>query len=62
METVIGFDFGVDWFKVSIVKKGIPLETVLNVESKRKTASAITMHKGERIFGEPVKRPTQVSR
>ena len=58
---VIGLDFGVDWFKVSIVKKGIPLDIVLNAESKRKTSSAIAIVKGERIYGGSPKRPSQVA-
>lgn len=59
--SVIGIDFGVDWFKVSIVKPGIPLDIVLNAESKRKTSSAIAIHRGERIYGGSARWPSKVS-
>lgn len=39
---VMGIDYGTDWLKISVVKNGIPLEVVLNKESKRKTDSVIT--------------------
>ena len=42
---------GADWFKASIVKPGVPLDMVLNRESKRKTSSMITMRDGVRNFG-----------
>ncbi|KAI8848980.1 Hsp70 protein-domain-containing protein, partial [Chytridium lagenaria] len=48
---VIGIDFGSEWFKVSIVKPGVPLDIVLNRESKRKTSSLITIRDGIRYFG-----------
>jgi hypoxia up-regulated 1 len=49
--TVIGIDFGTHWFKVSIIKPGGSVETVLNRESKRKTSNIITLNKGVRNFG-----------
>nr|CAG8458621.1 14126_t:CDS:10 [Entrophospora candida] len=49
--TVIGIDYGTDWFKVSIVKPGIPLNIVLNRDSKRKTQSVITIRDNERLYG-----------
>ncbi|CAH1758585.1 13473_t:CDS:10 [Entrophospora sp. SA101] len=49
--TVIGIDYGTDWFKVSIVKPGIPLNIVLNRDSKRKTQSVITIRDDERLYG-----------
>jgi molecular chaperone DnaK (HSP70) len=49
--SVIGIDYGTDWFKVSIVKPGVPLEVVLNQESKRKTSSIVTIRNGIRYFG-----------
>ncbi|KAF9286428.1 hypothetical protein BGZ68_002900 [Mortierella alpina] len=48
---VIAIDYGTDWFKVALVKPGIPLDIVLNTESKRKTPSAITVRGDERAFG-----------
>ncbi|KAJ3414859.1 Hypoxia up-regulated protein 1 [Chytridiales sp. JEL 0842] len=48
---VIGVDFGTDWFKVALVKPGVPIDIVLNRESKRKTASTVTIRDGIRYFG-----------
>ncbi|CAG8529838.1 6183_t:CDS:10 [Diversispora eburnea] len=44
-------DYGTDWFKVALVKPGIPLDIVLNRDSKRKTASVINIRGEERIYG-----------
>ncbi|KAJ3128212.1 Hypoxia up-regulated protein 1 [Nowakowskiella sp. JEL0407] len=49
--SVIGIDYGTDWFKVSLVKIGVPLDIVLNAESKRKTQSIVTIRSGVRYFG-----------
>ncbi|KAG0204232.1 hypothetical protein BGX28_003760 [Mortierella sp. GBA30] len=48
---VMSIDYGTDWFKVALVKPGIPLDIVLNTESKRKTQSAITVRGDDRAFG-----------
>jgi hypoxia up-regulated 1 len=48
---VMGIDFGTDWFKVAVVKPGVPLETVLNKDSKRKTEAVISIRDGVRQFG-----------
>jgi hypoxia up-regulated 1 len=48
---VISIDYGTDWFKVGLVKPGIPFDIVLNAESKRKTQSAITIRGDDRAFG-----------
>ncbi|KAI1316575.1 hypothetical protein EDD11_009840 [Mortierella claussenii] len=47
----MSIDYGTDWFKVGLVKPGIPLDIVLNTESKRKTQSAITIRGNDRAFG-----------
>ncbi|TPX67929.1 hypothetical protein SpCBS45565_g03451 [Spizellomyces sp. 'palustris'] len=49
--SVIGIDYGTDWFKVSIVKPGIPLDIVLNAESKRKTPAIVLVRDGDRRYG-----------
>jgi molecular chaperone DnaK (HSP70) len=49
--TVIGIDFGTDWLKVSIIKPGGQIETVLNRESKRKTCNVLNIRNGIRSFG-----------
>ncbi|TPX35714.1 hypothetical protein SmJEL517_g01888 [Synchytrium microbalum] len=48
--SVVGIDYGLEWFKVSIVKPGVPLEIVLNKESKRKTQSIVTLRNHVRSF------------
>ncbi|CAJ0640731.1 6430_t:CDS:10 [Entrophospora sp. SA101] len=48
---VIGIDYGTDWFKVSLVKPGVPLDIVLNRDSKRKTQSVITIRGEKRLYG-----------
>ena len=45
-------DFGSQFLKIGLVKPGIPMETILNKESQRKTANLIAFHNGERYFGE----------
>ncbi|XP_059483412.1 hypoxia up-regulated protein 1 isoform X2 [Neocloeon triangulifer] len=49
---VMSVDIGGEWIKVGIVSPGIPMEIVLNKESKRKTPAAIAFRNGERLFGE----------
>ncbi|KAG0213743.1 Hypoxia up-regulated protein 1 [Mortierella sp. NVP41] len=48
---VMSIDYGTDWFKVALVKPGIPLDIVLNAESKRKTQSAVNIRGDNRAFG-----------
>ncbi|KAL7748821.1 lumenal Hsp70 protein [Sorochytrium milnesiophthora] len=48
---VLGIDYGAQWFKVALVKPGVPLDMVLNRESKRKTASIVTVRDSQRLFG-----------
>ncbi|ORZ27841.1 Hsp70 protein-domain-containing protein [Lobosporangium transversale] len=47
----MSIDYGTDWFKVGLVKPGIPFDIVLNAESKRKTQSAMTIRGNNRAFG-----------
>lgn len=47
---VMAIDYGAQWFKVSLVKPGVPLEIVLNRESKRKTRSIVALRDGKRTF------------
>lgn len=47
---VMAIDYGAQWFKVSLVKPGVPLEIVLNRESKRKTRSIVALRDGKRAF------------
>ncbi|CAG8574514.1 8554_t:CDS:10 [Cetraspora pellucida] len=43
---VIAVDYGTNWFKVGLVKPGIPLDIVLNRDSKRKTPELDTQLTG----------------
>ncbi|KAL6600908.1 HSP70-domain-containing protein [Neocallimastix sp. 'constans'] len=48
---VMAIDYGAQWFKVALVKPGVPLDLVLNRESKRKTPSNICIRDGIRLYG-----------
>jgi hypothetical protein len=48
---VLGIDYGTDWYKVGLVKPGVPLDLVLNKDSKRKTEAVVTIRDGIRQFG-----------
>lgn len=45
-------DFGSQFIKIALVKPGVPMEIVLNKESRRKTPNLIGMKAGERFFGD----------
>ncbi|OUM58710.1 hypothetical protein PIROE2DRAFT_52367 [Piromyces sp. E2] len=47
----MAIDYGAQWFKVALVKPGVPLDLVLNRESKRKTPSNICIRDGVRLYG-----------
>jgi len=47
----LGIDLGTQFFKVAYVKTG-SFDLVLNEASKRKTASAVSFHDGERMVGD----------
>ncbi|XP_018081336.1 hypoxia up-regulated protein 1-like isoform X2 [Xenopus laevis] len=49
---VMSVDLGSEWVKVAIVKPGVPMEIVLNKESRRKTPVAIALKENERLFGD----------
>lgn len=51
---VMSIDLGSEFVKIAIVKPAIPMEIVLNKESKRKTPLAVTfrLDTGERFIGE----------
>ncbi|XP_069750773.1 hypoxia up-regulated protein 1 isoform X2 [Narcine bancroftii] len=45
-------DLGSEWMKIAIVKPGVPMEIVLNKESRRKTPVAVSLKENERLFGD----------
>ncbi|XP_040181365.1 hypoxia up-regulated protein 1 [Rana temporaria] len=49
---VMSVDVGFEWLKIAIVKPGVPMEIVLNKESRRKTPFSITLKENERLFGD----------
>lgn len=49
---VMSVDLGSEWMKIAIVSPGVPMEIVLNKESKRKTPATIAFRDGERTIGE----------
>ncbi|XP_056096158.1 hypoxia up-regulated protein 1 [Rhinichthys klamathensis goyatoka] len=49
---VMSVDLGSEWMKVAIVKPGVPMEIVLNKESRRKTPVAVCLKEYERLFGD----------
>lgn len=49
---VISVDLGSEWMKIGIVSPGVPMEIVLNKESKRKTPVVVAFRDGVRTFGE----------
>lgn len=49
---VISVDLGSEWMKVAFVSPGVPMEIVLNKESKRKTPAVISFRGDDRTFGE----------
>ncbi|RUO95484.1 heat shock protein 70 family, partial [Jimgerdemannia flammicorona] len=48
---VMSIDYGTEWFKVGLIKPGVPLDVALNRDSKRKTQSVITIRGEERFYG-----------
>eukprot|EP00127_Corallochytrium_limacisporum_P003266 Clim_evm115s147 gene=Clim_evmTU115s147 len=51
--SIIGVDLGLEWFKVALVKPRVPVEIVLNAESKRKTPMFVSYDKNELAVGSP---------
>lgn len=46
-------DLGNEWIKIGLVKPGVPMDIVLNQESKRKTPVVISLRDNERAFSSP---------
>uniref|UniRef100_A0A8C5HJW3 Hypoxia up-regulated protein 1 n=1 Tax=Gouania willdenowi TaxID=441366 RepID=A0A8C5HJW3_GOUWI len=63
---VMSVDLGSEWMKMAIVKPGVPMEIVLNKESRRKTPMVVCLKDNERLFGDnalgSVKNPQMVYR
>ncbi|KAF8353738.1 hypothetical protein PRIPAC_95361 [Pristionchus pacificus] len=48
----MSIDFGSQYIKLAIVKTGVPMEIVLNKESRRKTPNTLGIKNGERFFAD----------
>ncbi|XP_042354699.1 hypoxia up-regulated protein 1 [Plectropomus leopardus] len=64
---VMSVDLGSEWMKIAIVKPGVPMEIVLNKESRRKTPTVVCLKENERLLGDSalgvsVKNPKTVYR
>ncbi|GMH78695.1 hypothetical protein TrLO_g1449 [Triparma laevis f. longispina] len=49
--SIMGIDMGSQTFKVGLVRRGAPLEIVVNMHSKRKTETMVLFDQGSRFFG-----------
>lgn len=49
---IMSVDLGHEFFKVALMRQGVPLEIVLNPHSKRKTTTAVSYMESSRIFGD----------
>ncbi|KAI3385862.1 hypothetical protein SNEBB_006472 [Seison nebaliae] len=52
---VASIDFGVEYMKIAIVKRGVPMTIVLNAGSERKTVNGMSFRNGERGFEDSVR-------
>jgi len=62
---IMSVDLGHEFFKVALMRQGVPLEIVLNSHSKRKTSTAVSYFEASRVFGDDAlahvgKAPTKV--
>ncbi|KJH43943.1 DnaK family protein [Dictyocaulus viviparus] len=48
----MSIDLGSEFIKIGLVKPGVPMEIVLNKESRRKTPHVLVIKNGERLFAE----------
>ncbi|CAJ0607927.1 unnamed protein product [Cylicocyclus nassatus] len=48
----MSIDLGSQFIKVGFIKPGVPMEIVLNKESRRKTPNVLSIRNGERLFGD----------
>lgn len=49
---IMSIDLGHEFFKVALMRQGVPLEIVLNTHSKRKTTTAVSFFDAVRTFGD----------
>ena len=49
---VLAIDYGAEFTKLSLVKPGVPLDVVLDRDSKRKIQSVVGWKREDRVFGQ----------
>ncbi|XP_022109354.1 hypoxia up-regulated protein 1-like [Acanthaster planci] len=49
---VMSVDLSSEWLKIALVKPGVPMEIILNKESRRKTPVMVSIRNGEVQFGD----------
>eukprot|EP00930_Biecheleria_cincta_P097788 TRINITY_DN8946_c0_g1_i2.p1 TRINITY_DN8946_c0_g1~~TRINITY_DN8946_c0_g1_i2.p1 ORF type:complete len:905 (+),score=262.09 TRINITY_DN8946_c0_g1_i2:96-2810(+) len=49
---IMSIDLGNEFFKVALMRQGVPLEIVLNPHSKRKSLNAVSFKQASRVFGD----------
>jgi len=49
---VLAIDYGAEFTKLSLVKPGVPLDVVLDRDSKRKIQSVVGWKRDDRVFGQ----------
>uniref|UniRef100_A0A183C130 Hypoxia up-regulated protein 1 n=1 Tax=Globodera pallida TaxID=36090 RepID=A0A183C130_GLOPA len=54
--SAMAIDLGSEFMKMALIKPGVPMETVLNRESQRKTPMALTIKDGERFLGDAARK------
>uniref|UniRef100_A0A914I6H6 Hypoxia up-regulated protein 1 n=1 Tax=Globodera rostochiensis TaxID=31243 RepID=A0A914I6H6_GLORO len=52
VNAAMAIDLGSEFMKMALIKDGVPMETVLNRDSQRKTPMALTIKDGERFLGD----------
>ncbi|KAI3413288.1 hypothetical protein GPALN_010786 [Globodera pallida] len=52
VNAAMAIDLGSEFMKMALIKHGVPMETVLNRDSQRKTPMALTIKDGERFLGD----------
>lgn len=48
---VLAIDYGAEFTKLSLVKPGVPLDVILDRDSKRKVQSVVGWKREDRVFG-----------
>lgn len=58
---VLAIDYGAEFTKLSLVKPGVPLDVILDRDSKRKVQSVVGWKREDRVFGAEAKMSVSLS-